>query len=102
MLGLDRHPVRRLLDRQRRMAGQQIDHHACMRRIEMLDQDKGHAGAAREDREQPAERIEAARRGAEPDDRETVMPRAAGHAFATAAGSPAGEPLRSVADPALS
>lgn len=57
MLGLDRNPVRRLLDRQRRMAGQQIDHHACMRRIEMLDQNKSHAGAGREDREQPAESI---------------------------------------------
>ena len=72
MLGLERHAVRRLLDRQRRMAGQQIDHHACMRRIEMLDQNKSHSGAGREDREQPAKSIKASRRGAEPDNRETV------------------------------
>jgi hypothetical protein len=63
-----------LLYRHRRMAGQQIDHHARMRRIEMLDQNKRHAGAGREAGEQPAGRIEAAGRGAEPDDREAVMP----------------------------
>ena len=72
MLGLDRHPVRRLLDLERRMAGQQVDHHARMRRIEMLDQDESHAGAAGERGEQPAERVEAAGRGAEPDHRELV------------------------------
>jgi hypothetical protein len=43
-----------------------------MRRIEMLDQNEGHAGAGREDREQPAEGIKAARRGAEPDNREAI------------------------------
>jgi hypothetical protein len=56
------------------MAGQQIDHHARMRRIEMLDQDEGYAGAAREDRKQPAERVEPTRRRAEPNNRETVIP----------------------------
>ena len=72
MLGLERHPVRCLLDRQRRMPGQQIDHHAGMRRIEMLDQNKGHARAAGEHAEQPADGIKAASRSAEPDDRETI------------------------------
>jgi hypothetical protein len=56
------------------MAGQQIDHHARMSRIEVLDQNEGHAGADRERSEQPPEGIEATRRGAEPDDREAVMP----------------------------
>jgi hypothetical protein len=55
------------------MAGQQIDHHARMRRIEVLDQNERHAGAGREGGEQPPGRIEAASRGAEPDDREAVM-----------------------------
>jgi hypothetical protein len=40
----------------------------------MLDQNKGHAGAGREHGEQPAEGIKATRRGAEPDDREALMP----------------------------
>jgi len=44
-----------------------------MRRIEMLDQNEGHAGVGRERREQPAGSIEAARRGAEPDETEAVM-----------------------------
>ncbi len=74
MLALERHPVRCLLYLHRRMAGQQLDHHARMRRIEMLDQNEGHTGAGRERGEQPAEGIKAARRGAEPDDREAVMP----------------------------
>ena len=72
MLALERHPVCCLLYLHRRMAGQQIDHHARMRRIEMLDQNEGHAGAGRERGEQPPEGIEAARRGAEPNDREAV------------------------------
>ena len=54
------------------MAGQQIDHHARMGRVEMLDQDESHAGAGRQRGEQLAESLEAAGRGAEPDDRETV------------------------------
>ena len=52
----------------------------------MLDQNKSHAGAGREDREQPAESIKAPRRGAEPDNRETVSRDAASPAFATNAG----------------
>ena len=74
MFARDRHPVSGLLYLQRRMAGQQVDHHARMRRIEMLDQDEGHAGAGREHGEQPAAGIESAGRGAEPDDGETFSP----------------------------
>jgi hypothetical protein len=56
------------------MAGQQINHHARMRRIEVLDQYECHAGAEREGSEQPPGSIEAAGRGAEPGDREVGMP----------------------------
>jgi|SRR5277367_4363786 len=73
MLALDRHPVCRLLYLHRRMAGQQIDHHADMCRIEMLDQDKRHAGAGWEGGEQPPGSIEAAGRGAQPDNWEVVV-----------------------------
>jgi len=45
-----------------------------MRRIEVLDQNEGHAGAGRERSKQPPESLEAAGRGAEPDDREAVRP----------------------------
>ena len=68
MLALDRHPVCCLLYLHRRMAGQQITHHARMRRIEVLDQNERHAGAGREGSEQPPGRIEAASRGADRDD----------------------------------
>src|SRR5208282_4079563 len=74
MLWLERHPVCCLLYLHRSMAGQQIDHHARMRRIEMLDQNEGHAGAGRERSKQPPEGVEAAGRGTEPDDPEAVMP----------------------------
>jgi hypothetical protein len=40
----------------------------------MLDQNERHGGARRERGEQPPEGIEATGRGAEPDDREAVMP----------------------------
>ena len=60
MLAFERHPVCGLLYLHRRMAGQQFDHHARMRRIEMLDQNERHAGAAEERGEQPPERIKAA------------------------------------------
>ncbi len=45
MLALDLHAVRRLADFHRRMAGQQLDQHAFMGRIEVLDQNEGEAGA---------------------------------------------------------
>jgi hypothetical protein len=45
-----------------------------MCRIEVLDQNEGHAGAGRERGEQPAEGVEATGRGAEPDDREALRP----------------------------
>jgi hypothetical protein len=44
---LKQHPVRRLLHFLCRMARQQIDHHAGMGWIEMLDQDEGHPDISR-------------------------------------------------------
>ena len=61
MRALERHPVRRLLHLHCRMAGQQLDHHAAMGRIEMLDQDEGHAGVGRQRVEELAKRIQPAR-----------------------------------------
>ncbi len=73
MLALERHPICCLLYLHRRMAGQQINHHARMRRIEVLDQNKRHAAVGREGSEQPPGGIEATGRGAEPGDRKAVM-----------------------------
>jgi hypothetical protein len=55
MRGSKRYPVCCLLHCHWRVAGQQIDHHADMRRIEMLDQNERHASAGRERGEQPPE-----------------------------------------------
>ncbi len=68
-LALDRHAVGRLHDRHRRVAGQQVDHHAVVARIEVLDDDEGHAVIGRQRVEQLPARIEAAGRGADRDDR---------------------------------
>ena len=97
MLALERHPVCCLLHLHRRMAGQQIDHHALVRRIEMLDQNEGHAGVGRERVEEPPEGIEAAGRGAEPDDREiNTSVRASAMRARSAAAWPASRALRPV------
>ena len=47
VIALDWHVLCRFLHLHRRMAGQKTDHHALVRRIEMLNQDEGHAGAGR-------------------------------------------------------
>ena len=70
MVALDRHSVRCLPHGHRRVAGQQVHHHAFVGRIEMLDQDEGHAVAGRQRVHQLPAGIEAARRGADADDRE--------------------------------
>ena len=44
-----------------------------MRRIEVLDQDKSHAGVGRKRVKEPAEGIEAAGRGAEANDRKIMI-----------------------------
>jgi hypothetical protein len=54
------------------MASQQIDHHAGMGRIEMLDQDESHPAIGGQRVEELAERVEAAGRRTERDDRKTT------------------------------
>jgi hypothetical protein len=56
------------------MARQEVDHHAAVRRIEMLNEDKGHAGVGRERVEQLVEGLQPSRRGADTDHQEVVGP----------------------------
>ena len=70
VVALELHPVCRLQNFHRRVAGQQIDHHALVRWIEMLDQHKGHAAVGRQGVEELLEGVEAACRGPQCNDRE--------------------------------
>ena len=70
VVALERHSVGGLPHGHRRVAGQQVHHHAFVGRIEMLDQDEGHAVAGRQRVQQLPAGVEAARRGADPDDDE--------------------------------
>ena len=74
MIALDRHALRRFPHRHRRVGGQQGGHHALVRRIEVLDQDEGHAGVGRERLEELAERLQSPGRGAETDHHKVVLP----------------------------
>ena len=64
VIALDRHAVRRFQHRHRGMAGQKTDHHAAVRRIEVQNQDEGHAGVGRERVEQLVEGVQPPSRGA--------------------------------------
>jgi len=55
------------------MSSQQLDHHALVRRIEMLDHDEGHAAVGRERVEEFLKRIEAAGRSADANHREVAI-----------------------------
>jgi hypothetical protein len=55
------------------VAGQQLGHHALMRRIEMLDQDEGHAAAGGKSRKELPEGVETARRSAHADDGRAII-----------------------------
>ena len=80
VVALDRHSIRRLPHGHRRVAGQQVHHHAFVGRIEMLDQDEGHAVAGGQRVHKLPAGIEATRRGAYSDDREVRRPaRGAAH-----------------------
>ena len=59
VVALELHPVCRLQNLHRRVAGQQIDHHALVLRIEMLDQHEGHAAVGRQRVEELLEGVEA-------------------------------------------
>ena len=79
LVGLDGHAVGRLPDSHRRVSRQQSDHHAFMGRIEVLDQDVGHAAVGGDGLEETPEGIEPASRSAEADHQKVqVSPRGAG------------------------
>ena len=58
MVAFGLHPVRRLQNCHRGVTGQQIDHHALMIWIEMLDQHEGHAAVGWQRLEEPFEGVE--------------------------------------------
>ena len=71
MFPFDRHSVNRLQDPHRRMIRKQTDHHAVVTRIQMLDDDEGHARACRQGVQQFFAGVEAAGRRADCNNRET-------------------------------
>lgn len=73
MLRLDWHSIRCLPHAHRRVAGQEIHHHALMGGIEMLNEDKGHAVAVRQGVDKPSAGIEATCRSAYADDGEAAF-----------------------------
>lgn len=74
VIGLNRHAVGRLLYRHRRMVGEQIDHQAFMRRIEVLHQDEGHAAILGQRGNQLAASVEPAGGSPDADDAKGVDP----------------------------
>src|SRR6202048_2727686 len=74
LIALDRHVLRRLQHLHRSVAGQKTDHHALVRRIEMLNQDEGHAGVGRKGVEELVESLQSPCRSAETDHPEVVGP----------------------------
>jgi len=70
VIGLDFHAVDGLAHGHRGVAGEQLNHHAFVGGVEVLNEDKRHAGGGRQRVEQLAAGIKAARRGADADDRE--------------------------------
>ena len=67
---LDRHSFGCLPDRHRCGSGQQVDHHAFMRRIEMLNEDEGHAIGDRKRADELPASLETAGGRANADNRE--------------------------------
>ena len=67
---LEPHALARFNDRQRGMGGQQLDQHAGMGGIEMLDQDESHAAVGGKRREERAKRLQPAGGCADRDHRE--------------------------------
>jgi len=73
MVALKRHSISGLADAHRGMAGQQLNHHAFVGRVEMLDENESHAVADGKALDELSTGIEAARRGAHPDDQKVVL-----------------------------
>ena len=69
VIALNRHALGGLPHVEPCVTGQQIDQQALMRGIKMLDEDESHAGADRQDIQQPAEGLKAPRRCAYCDDK---------------------------------
>src|SRR5690242_6166469 len=70
MVRLDRHSIRRLSHGHRRVACQQVHHHALVRRVEMLNQNEGHAVAGWQCRYELPAGIKSTGRCTYPDDQE--------------------------------
>ena len=70
MVGFDCHSVLCLVDRHLRSLGEKLGQHALMFRIEVLDEDKGHAGICREAPKELGECLQATGGGADADDRQ--------------------------------
>jgi hypothetical protein len=68
VLALEQHSIGCLPHGHRRVAGQQVHHHAFVGRIEMLNQDQGHAVAEGQRAHKLPAGIKATRRGADSDD----------------------------------
>jgi len=67
-VGLHHHFVLSMLDRDGRPAAEELVHQALEIRRQVLQNDEGHPGVGRQPCEQPLERLEPARRGADADD----------------------------------
>ena len=72
MVGRQRRSVGGLAHGHRRVRGEQVDHHALVGRVEMLDQDEGHAVAGGHPVHQLAAGLQATGRGADADNREVA------------------------------
>ncbi len=73
-VGLNQHTVGRLLHRQGRVSAQQIDHHALVCRIEVLNDDKGHAAVRRQRSQELLASVETARGCPHRDDWKVARP----------------------------
>ena len=69
---LDLHPVPHLGHRHARHALQQFGHHALVGRVQVLDDDKGHAAVGRHVTEKVFEGLQSAGRSTDADDREAL------------------------------
>ena len=88
-LAFDRHAVNRLHHRHRGVAGEQVDHHAGVARIEVLDEYEGHAVIGGQCVEQLPASVKAAGRGADRHNREIgLVAGGKGLAESTAAAPP--------------
>src|SRR5439155_22759667 len=73
MVRLDLRPILSLVDPDPACAGNELRQGALVGRIEVLDQDEGHAGVGGQLPEEQATRLETAGRGADPDDGEARL-----------------------------